>query len=48
MSPGTIDADVVVHGYLEVDVDLLHRLLNQHLGEFETFSRRVDDFVTGC
>jgi uncharacterized protein YutE (UPF0331/DUF86 family) len=37
--------NVVVHGYLDVDVELLHRLLNHHLGDFETFSRQVEDFL---
>jgi uncharacterized protein YutE (UPF0331/DUF86 family) len=33
--------NVVVHGYLNVDVALLHRLLNEHLDDFAEFARRV-------
>jgi uncharacterized protein YutE (UPF0331/DUF86 family) len=33
--------NVVVHAYLEVDVGLLHRLLNEHLDDFSEFTRHV-------
>jgi uncharacterized protein YutE (UPF0331/DUF86 family) len=33
--------NVVVHGYLDVDVPLLHRLLNDRLDDFATFARFV-------
>lgn len=37
--------NVVVHGYLEVDTALLHRLLNEHLDDFSEFARRVDGYL---
>jgi uncharacterized protein YutE (UPF0331/DUF86 family) len=37
--------NVVVHGYLEVDVALLHRLLNEHLDDFSTFARHVGSYL---
>ncbi len=37
--------NVVVHGYLDVDVALLHRLLNQHLDDFSTFARQVGAYL---
>lgn len=40
--------NVVVHGYLDVDVDLLHRLLNHNLEDFEAFSRHVESFLGRC
>jgi uncharacterized protein YutE (UPF0331/DUF86 family) len=33
--------NVVVHGYLDVDVPWLHRLLNDRLDDFATFARFV-------
>lgn len=37
--------NVVVHGYLDVDVELLHRLLNEHLEDFAVFARHVAAYV---
>jgi len=37
--------NVVVHGYLDVDVQLLHRLLNEHLDDFTIFARHVGAYV---
>jgi uncharacterized protein YutE (UPF0331/DUF86 family) len=37
--------NVVVHGYLDVDVALLHRLLNDHLEDFSTFARHVGSYL---
>jgi len=37
--------NIVVHGYLDVDVDLLHRLLNKHLDDFEVFARHVAAYL---
>ena len=37
--------NVVVHGYLNVDVSLLHRLLNEHLDDFAEFARRVGSYL---
>lgn len=39
--------NVVVHGYLDVDVELLHRLLNEHLDDFSTFARHVGAYLGG-
>lgn len=33
--------NVVVHGYLDVDVKLLHSLLNEHLEDFSVFARNI-------
>jgi uncharacterized protein YutE (UPF0331/DUF86 family) len=33
--------NVVVHGYLDVDVALLHHLLNEELDDFSTFAKHV-------
>jgi uncharacterized protein YutE (UPF0331/DUF86 family) len=37
--------DVLVHGYLEVDLTLLHRLLNERLDDFEIFAGAVDEYL---
>jgi uncharacterized protein YutE (UPF0331/DUF86 family) len=37
--------NVIVHGYLNVDVALLHRLLNEHLDDFAEFARRVGSYL---
>jgi len=37
--------NVVVHGYLDVDVELLHRLLNEHLEDFAVFARHVAAYL---
>jgi len=37
--------NVVVHGYLDVDVVIVHRLLNEHLDDFSTFAGFVNDFL---
>lgn len=34
--------NVLVHGYLEVDAGLVHRVLNERLEDFETFARHVE------
>lgn len=34
--------NVLVHGYLEVDPGLVHRILNERLGDFEEFARHVE------
>lgn len=33
--------NVLVHGYLEVDPAVLHRVLNERLDDFETFARHA-------
>jgi len=36
-----------VHGYLEVDVRVVHRLLNERLEDFAEFARAVEQYSTG-
>jgi len=38
--------NVIVHGYLEVDVGLVHRLLNERLEDFAEFARGVDRYIS--
>jgi uncharacterized protein YutE (UPF0331/DUF86 family) len=38
--------NVVVHAYLEVDVALVHRLLNERLDDFTEFARCVERALT--
>ncbi|MGC2322108.1 MAG: DUF86 domain-containing protein [Terriglobales bacterium] len=37
--------NVVVHGYLAVDPAVLHRLLNERLGDFAEFARHVEGYL---
>ncbi len=37
--------NVLVHGYLVVDVARVHHLLNAGLDDFSTFARLVDDYL---
>jgi uncharacterized protein YutE (UPF0331/DUF86 family) len=37
--------NVLVHGYLEVDLGQLHAVLNQRLPDFEEFGRRVEAWL---
>lgn len=37
--------NVVVHGYLDVDVAIVHRLLNERLDDFVEFARHVEAFL---
>jgi len=37
--------NVVVHGYLDVDIQLLHRLLNQRLDDFAEFANHVSSYI---
>ena len=34
--------NVIVHGYLEVDLEVVHRVLNERLDDFAEFARRVN------
>lgn len=34
--------NVLVHGYLDVDAALVHRILNERLDDFEVFARHVE------
>jgi uncharacterized protein YutE (UPF0331/DUF86 family) len=37
--------NVLVHGYLDVDVAVVHRLLNDDLEDFTEFARHVNRFI---
>jgi len=37
---------VLVHGYLDVDLAVVHRLLNEDLGDFTEFAGHVDRFLS--
>ncbi len=37
--------NVIVHGYLDVDLEIVHRLLNERLDDFVEFARRVNDYL---
>ena len=39
--------NVLVHGYLDVDLDVLHALLHDRLGDFESFAGRVEAYLAG-
>lgn len=38
--------NVIVHGYLDVDPDTVHRLLNEHLEDFAEFAAHVNRHLT--
>jgi len=38
--------NVLVHGYLEVDVAIVHRLLTDDLADFTEFARHVNAFIS--
>jgi uncharacterized protein YutE (UPF0331/DUF86 family) len=37
--------NILVHGYLEVDVEKLHAVLHDHLAEFSDFAAHVERFL---
>jgi uncharacterized protein YutE (UPF0331/DUF86 family) len=37
--------NVVVHGYLDVDPNILRRLLHEGLGEFEAFATQIETYL---
>jgi uncharacterized protein YutE (UPF0331/DUF86 family) len=37
--------NVVVHGYLDLDLELLRQLLHERLGDFETFAVHIETFL---
>jgi uncharacterized protein YutE (UPF0331/DUF86 family) len=39
--------NALVHGYLRIDLGVLHAVLNQHLDEVREFARAVDAHVGG-
>lgn len=43
MGPGEID--VLVHGYLDVDLDVLCNLVNERLSDFEAFAAPVETYL---
>lgn len=38
--------NVLVHGYLAIDPEILHRLLNERLDDFRRFARSVEEYLT--
>ena len=38
--------NVLVHGYLDIDLDVIRRILGEQLNEFETFARHVEQWLT--
>ncbi len=39
--------NVLVHGYLDIDLDVIRRILGEQLNEFETFDRHVERWLAG-
>jgi uncharacterized protein YutE (UPF0331/DUF86 family) len=39
--------NVLVHGYLDVDLNVLHALLHDRLDDFESFAARVEVYLDG-
>jgi uncharacterized protein YutE (UPF0331/DUF86 family) len=37
--------NILVHGYLDVDVELLHRMLSERLSDFEVFATHIEAYV---
>ncbi len=37
--------NVIVHGYLDVDLEIVHRLLNERLDDFAEFARQVSGYL---
>lgn len=37
--------NILVHGYLGIDVDRIHQLLNERLDDFVTFAERVQEYL---
>lgn len=46
LSPVAGFRNVLVHGYLEVDVRVVHHLLNQRLEDFAEFARGVERYLS--
>ena len=40
--------NVLVHGYLDVDPALVHRMLNERLDDFEVFARHVEGHLAAA
>lgn len=39
--------NVVVHAYLDVDLTIVHSLINERLSEFEEFARYIQQYLDG-
>ena len=39
--------NVIVHGYLAIDVRLVHQLLNERLDDFAFFARQLEGYLAG-
>ena len=39
--------NVVVHGYLDVDLNVVYTLMSERLGDFETFAGQVEAYLAG-
>jgi len=37
--------NIIVHGYLDIDIEILHQVLNQRLNDFGEFSKLVEQFL---
>lgn len=37
--------NIIVHGYLEVDSERIHTILNERLGDFDVFAARVTAYI---
>jgi uncharacterized protein YutE (UPF0331/DUF86 family) len=37
--------NVLVHGYLDVDLGLLHALIHERLGDFEFFASSIEAYL---
>ena len=38
--------NIIVHGYLDVDIEVLHQVLNERLNDFVEFSKLVEQFLS--
>lgn len=39
--------NILVHGYLNVDMTIVKRILDEHLDDFREFAQYVQDYITG-
>ena len=37
---------ILVHGYLEFDLDIVSRVLREHLGDFERFAAHIETWLS--
>ncbi len=38
--------NIIVHGYLDVDIEVLHQVLNERLNDFVEFSKLIEQFLS--